>query len=575
MFSSFFMLVRAGAALVWRSIVDIYVQYWPGIERPIVVVQQGQVQGVASRLPNGSTYCYFKGIPYAKPPIGELRFCPPVELAKFSQPLLKCFVDKKDFVQPHQIFGYLWMVGREDALYLNVYTPSLPEKNWSKPYPVMVFIHGGGLEHGTARSFVYDPKYFIQKGVIVVTLFYRLGPFGFLSLPSVGVQGNFGLKDQRLALKWVRENIKAFGGDPENVTLFGESAGSWSAYLHYLSPNSRKYFHRVICQSGEACTDSILQIDPAGKARALAKLLGYKGNSDLEVLETLRKAPARQLAKLQNVVISEQEKTLPLRFTFRPVIEKEINEDAFLIQAPEKTLKAFDTIRMPLIQGYTDGEGILSLTRNKHRLKQYDLNPEWLIPQFMGSPEGLNRTTVGTQIKQFYCKTKNIGWNTLNETRDLFSDITFIIAANLSSEWLAKYQPNALQYHYLFSFDGRFSVMKKISKFNHIEGAAHGDDLMYMFSPSFLPDLPEESDEVQVRNTLVKLWTNFAKYNNPTPDAGGLSFKWTPVTKIDLEATAFNLNCLEINVKPKMIRNPYADRKEFWRSLMRKFTNLI
>ncbi|XP_053686891.1 acetylcholinesterase-like [Sabethes cyaneus] len=575
MFSLFFTLLRLGTALVWQSLLDVYVQYWPGIERPIVAVKQGQVQGVTARLPNGSAYHYFKGIPYAKPPIGELRFCPPVALAKFPKPVLKCFVDKDDFSQPHQVFRYSWIVGNEDALNLNVYTPELPSEDMTKRYPVMVYIHGGGLEHGTAGSFVYDPKYFVQNGVVVVTVFYRLGPFGFLCLPSEGVQGNFGLKDQRMALKWVHENIEAFGGDPDNVTLFGESAGGWSTYLHYLSANSRKYFHRAICQSGEACTDSILQIDPVGKARALARLLGYKGSSDREVLETLRKAPARRLAKLQELVISEEEKSLPLRFIFRPVIEQEDNEEAILSQPPEKTLKAFDTIKMPLIQGYTSGEGILSLSLNRHRLEKYDLNPEWLVPQFMGNPVDLNRTVVGEQIKQYYCKTGKIGWKTVNETSDLFSDTTFVIPANLSAEWLAKYQPNAVQYHYLFSFDGRFSIAKKLHNINQVEGASHGDDCMYMFSPSFLANLPNDSDEAQVRNTLVKMWTNFAKYNDPTPDAGGLNFKWKPVVKMGLEATSFDLDCLEINIKPKMVKNPYAERKEFWRELMRKYTNLI
>lgn len=110
----------------------------------------------------------------------------------------------------------------------------------------MVWIHGGGFVSGSAQSTMYNPKHLVQEGVIVVTVNYRLGPLGFLCLPSVGIYGNMGLKDQRMAFRWVSENIATFGGNPKNVTIFGQSAGGASVHLHYLSEKSRKYFHKVI-----------------------------------------------------------------------------------------------------------------------------------------------------------------------------------------------------------------------------------------------------------------------------------------------------------------------------------------
>ncbi|XP_058813020.1 juvenile hormone esterase-like [Topomyia yanbarensis] len=574
MFKLLLLILKLVIAFVQRLFEDIYIQHWPGLERPIVQVKQGKVQGVTSKLPNGTLYHLFKGIPYAKPPIGELRFCSPVPLERFTTPLLKCLVDRSQFIQPHEVLGNYWIAGTEDALFLNIYTPQLPVVG-TKEYAVMVYIHGGGLKQGTASSFIYDPRYFVQKGVVVVVMSYRLGPFGFLSIPSVGISGNFGLKDQRLALRWIQENIESFGGNPKNVTLFGESAGSWSAYLHYLSANSRKYFHRVICQSGDACTESVLQVDPTEKARRLARCLGYKGNSDQGALDILRRTPARRLIKYQDAAISEQEIGLPLQFLFRPVIELELNEDTILNQSPELTLKSFDTIQMPIIQGYTSGEGILTLCLNKNRLWQFDQHPEWLIPQLIGNPVGLNKTTVGEGIKQFYCKGKQICWKTSNEISDLFSDLTFLTTSNLSAEWLAKFQPNAPQYHYLFSYDGRFSIVKRLLNVSQIEGTSHADDCFYMFSPPFLPALSADSDEIRVRDTLVELWTNFAKYSDPTPDTSGLCFKWLPVTKVDPETAEFDLDCLDINVRPRMVRNPYPERIEFWRKLIKRYTNLI
>ncbi|XP_058456715.1 uncharacterized protein LOC131434085 [Malaya genurostris] len=571
MFIFLISIIKVGIALVRRFFNNIYVQHWPGLERPIVQVDQGTIQGITLETSSGKWYHSFKGIPYAEPPISELRFCPPMPLERFPRPVLKCLVDKSEFIQPHELFGKFLIVGTEDALYLNVYTPELPKRK-SKQYPVMVYIHGGGLKNGTASSFFYDPRCFIEKGVVLVTISYRLGPFGFLCLPSAGISGNFGLKDQRLALEWIHQNIECFGGNPDNVTLFGESAGGWCAYLHYLSANSRKYFHRVICQSGDSCTESALQVDPVEKARKLAGLLGYTGSSDQKVLDTLRRAPARLLTKYQDDVISEQEKSLPLKFLFRPVIEQDFDENAIICQSPEMVLKSFDTIQIPIIQGYTNGEGILALSFNKRKLRKFDQHREWLIPQYLKQSLNCKKSIIGKNIKQFYCKEKQISWKAVHEIRDLFSDLTFLTTCNLSAEWLAKYQPNAQQYHYLFSYDGRFSFMKKILNMSFVEGTCHGDDCLYMFSPPFLPALPADSDEIHVRETLVELWTNFAKYNDPTPVGTNLGFTWIPVTKIDPGRKDFNLDCLEINVKPKMIRNPYPDRMEFWRSIMMRST---
>lgn len=125
-------------------------------------------------------------------------------------------------------------IGTEDCLFLNIYTPNL-----EKSLPVMVYIHGGGFNGGSGNSDLYSPEYLVRNDVVVVTLNYRLGPIGFLSLPSIGIYGNCGLKDQQLALEWVSGNIKAFGGDNTNVTLFGESAGAASTHFHILNKRSR------------------------------------------------------------------------------------------------------------------------------------------------------------------------------------------------------------------------------------------------------------------------------------------------------------------------------------------------
>lgn len=166
---------------------------WPQPNRPVVSVRQGKLCGITAKLPNGSSYHYFKGVPYAKPPVGELRFRPPVPLEKFDTPVLECVMERSDCIQRDLFTNRV--VGSEKGLYLNVFTPEI-SVDAEKKFPVMIYIHGGGFLAGSGSSFFYNPIYFVQEGVVVVTLNYRLGPLGFLSFPSVGISGNAGLKDQ-------------------------------------------------------------------------------------------------------------------------------------------------------------------------------------------------------------------------------------------------------------------------------------------------------------------------------------------------------------------------------------------
>lgn len=548
------------------------IKKFPPPERPIVKVSQGKLRGVTSTLPNGSTYHYFKGIPYAEPPVGELRFRPPVPIEKFYKPIVDCLVERSMCIQ---LLGK-FIIGKEAGLFINIFSPGLPVDEGMNPkYPVMVWIHGGGFMNGSGGSFVYDPVYLVQEGVVVVTMNYRLGPLGFLSLPSAGIVGNAGLKDQLLVFKWVKTNIDRFGGDPDNVTVFGESAGSMSAYLHYLSPNSRKYFHKVICQSGVACSESFFQKDAADKARNLAKHLGYNGNDDSKVLDTLLKAPAHLLLKYQNKVGSEQEKRLVLQMFFRPVIEEVYSDDSIITETPEKILKTFDTLKMPLINGCTDGEGILGIQLIKKRLKEFDLDSDRLVPQLMGNLPDLEKRILGKEIRQFYFGDKNIDKSSLNELCNVLSDNIFITNTNVSAEWIAKHQPNVKQYHYRFCYDGRLSFSKKIFNMSHVAGACHGDDLFYLFRSNMNPQPAESSDECFVRKTMVRMWTNFAKFSEPTTDRDDelLPFKWTPVRNVSRDSTNFDLDILNIAVQCKMMKNPCKERMFLWRGYVEKYRN--
>lgn len=211
----------------------------PVSERPATVreTQQGLVEGVEE------SYGFaFRGIPYAQPPVGDLRYADPVPAEPWNDTLM---ADEfgGSCIQPASTFGA--SESTEDCLYLNVYTPEDAEGR-----PVMVWIHGGAFETGSGGA-SYTPSGLLEHDVVVVTLNYRMGVLGFLSHSDLdGPSGSYGIMDQQLALQWVQENIASFGGDPDNVTIFGESAGGASVLTHIASPAASDLFHRAIIQSG-------------------------------------------------------------------------------------------------------------------------------------------------------------------------------------------------------------------------------------------------------------------------------------------------------------------------------------
>ena len=236
-----------------------------GASAPIVRVQQGRLQG--RRVDDTLE---FLGIPYAEPPVGARRFMPPEPKAPWSG-TRQAVALGPSCVQPMNVPFAAPGPQSEDCLTLNVYRPARFRAN----RPVMVFIHGGAFFLG--GSVQYDGTRLSEEGdVIVVTLNYRLGTLGFLSHPSLdarraSLSGNDALRDQQLALRWVRRNIGAFGGDPNKVTMFGESAGAISACLHFVAPSSQRLARNIIMQSG-ACMGNLL-VTPRESALARGERL--------------------------------------------------------------------------------------------------------------------------------------------------------------------------------------------------------------------------------------------------------------------------------------------------------------
>jgi para-nitrobenzyl esterase len=267
----------------------------------------GAISGVLVEKEGAAPVRAFKGIPFAAPPVGALRWKPPQPVAPWEG-VRACDTFGPVCPQPAVPFFLVPGPRSEDCLYLNVWTGAADP---GAKLPVMVWIHGGSLIFGAASQGLYDGAPLARRGVVVVTINYRLGPFGFLAHPALskespeGVSGNYGLLDQLAALEWVKKNVAAFGGDPGCVTIFGESAGGGSVQALLLSPLAKGLFHRAIVQSA-ICSAPPLRGGAPGVESAeaagerFAAAIGVPPASDPasgDLLAALRaKSPAELLA---------------------------------------------------------------------------------------------------------------------------------------------------------------------------------------------------------------------------------------------------------------------------------------
>ncbi|XP_018321739.1 esterase FE4 isoform X2 [Agrilus planipennis] len=257
---------------------------------PLTSTKLGVIKGnyLESRLKR-TIYAY-RGIRYAEAPVGNLRFQPPVPVKSWDT-IYDATKDGAACPQP----GF--QPTSEDCLFLNVYTTVSPEniQQDNVTRPVIVYIHAGGFYSVTGRSDWAGPEYMLDQDVVFVTLNYRLGALGFISTGDKFAPGNLGLKDQVLALKWVKDNVIYFGGDPNCVTLYGYSMGSASISLHLISPMSRGLFHRAILSSGSEYGNWPIPRHQFNLAQKQARLVGCPDDSSQNIISCLKNISAESL----------------------------------------------------------------------------------------------------------------------------------------------------------------------------------------------------------------------------------------------------------------------------------------
>lgn len=402
-----------------------------------------------------------------------------------------------------------YIKGDENCLFLNVYTKSLQSNS---KLPVMVYIHGGGFLSGSGDSNFLGPQYFLQHDVLLVTLNYRLEILGFLNLDIPEVPGNAGLKDQLAALTWVKHNIQNFGGDPDNITLFGESAGGSSVTYHLQNPRTEGLFHKAITQSGVSLAEWAQGTDGKTRAFKIGKALGKDTNDTSELLEFLCGVPAIKLTKMTMNVLSNDERHRGLPLHFVPVVEKKFeNVEPFITEDPLSAMLQGKLRKVPLIIGYNSAEGLTVLGDQLKKKDFYNKNPQYLIPREVAKRLSENQLKeFGDRVKKFYVGSGEFGPENLESIANVNTDILFIYNIN---RFLNLYsQHNKDVFVYKFDTVTELNIVKQMSGFPRANGMCHADDLFYFFHSIVTSDLYEEQERLRdIVFRVTKLWVDFAK----------------------------------------------------------------
>lgn len=508
----------------------------------------GLSEGKLMTSSSGLIFCAFFGVPYAAAPVGSLRFLPPVSPQKWDG--IRLFQhERPSCLQIHP-------GGAEDCLLLNIFTHSTNTNNLST---VMVFIHGGAFHMGSMSTRMLGPEILMDKDIVLVTLQYRLGPFGFLSTGDKVIPGNLGLKDQVKALEWIQENIKFFGGDPGKVTIFGNSAGASSVHLHMQSPKSEKLFVRAISQSGTAL--SSYAMTTKGKARQdmenLAAGLNCSTIDSLDTLTCLQSKRAENILEVfkAQMFVSEH----GYQKLFQPVIEVE-TENAFITKSPYETIT-----KKPWLVGVTANEGVIILRKRfldkflhliRTDFKNFGPSAMFITDLYNNLEEIANSTY------EFYFKNATNNDELMRPFEQIVSDSWFVWP---TEQAIRKH--NGTLYYYLYDHVGEHSFTEMMNCVSGL-GVGHMDELLTLFTqkPRFGDLNPRDK---AVSELMVDLWVNFAKEGNPTPRPVSSAINSNSVEDFVWEQ-ANNTNPQYIHIqtdKLSMQTLLFKERMNFWQQL--------
>ncbi|OWF47765.1 Carboxylesterase 3 [Mizuhopecten yessoensis] len=553
-------------ALVYVWLQSAIIVYTSCQSFPTVNTPSGPIKGIAVHT-LGKDVVQFRNIPYAKPPVGNLRFEKTLPVEPWTETLdgtafgPSCMQDISQF--PEMWKNAVNTRVSEDCLQLNIYVPGPVSTEVKKP--VMFWIHGGAFV--TGNSWGYDASFLALKDVIVVTINYRLGIFGFLSTEDDALPSNFGLWDMIEALKWVNKNIASFGGDPESVTIFGESAGGFAVSYLAMIPSTSGLFKRIIPQSGSAIGLLGIALNPARAAKATGKFVGCitDENKDIEnknFVDCLKGKTSEELLKAQ----SDPGTLYFGHFSLSPVAWPSIDGE-LLLRSPLDSLndpKSDESIyfrSLDMLAGTTDNEGSLLsiLLIGLQEPMEFNLTdgiPTSVLCDVFAptvAKEMFNDETIASDL---LCKEYSAD-NLEQQARNIaivYEDVCFVAPTVQLLDFHAKGKASPNTYQYLYTLGLKFPFV--IPEYPWMEGAGHATELVYMFGPTGMNEMDESLSSDKERaftDILVTYWTNFAKTGNP--NGNGL-VQWKAFSSYDRDY-------LELKYQPVPGQNLFEKRMKF------------
>nr|AJP62555.1 carboxylesterase [Oxya chinensis] len=495
---------------------------------------ESQVVGLNTTTVRGIPYYSFRGIPYAVPPVGQLRYKDPVPYTWNGS-----VEAVEDAPRCSQRSG-----GQEDCLYLNVYVPL---GNDSSPLAVMFYIYGGKYARGSATN--KPPDYFMDHGVLLVTFNYRVSSIGFLSLLNDDIPGNAGLKDQQMALQWVQRNIAAFQGDPASVSVGGESAGGCSVGDLITSPAAAGLFQQATIISGEAISPWGILPDPRQRAFALAEVLGFSTNDSQQLVDFLRTQDAGDLVRHDVDIIPPEEAIRLVAMPWAPVIDGN-----FIQEYPINKLRTGRYSKVPILVGYTSGEGTIGEQGKGYLTSEaalQELNEHFVeaAAPLVRLPTAEQREAAALRIREFYFGSGDITLAQAQAIIDLMTDFGFAEPSDTAVRIMANHSDAAPIFYHLFDYRGP-------SIGDSTYGTPHGSQRSMLFSG--IVSNPDE-EFIQLRTNMVRLWANFVKYGTPSPD--GETIEWTAFNNADQ-------NYMHITNTFEMKQNVLKERMDFWHEII-------
>lgn len=446
----------------------------------------GLVHGILEQWDNRSVECY-QGIPYAAPPVDSLRFQPPE-----PHPVWNDTLNATAFgpMCPQEHLDSDGIYGNEDCLRLNIFVPH-DEGASSKLLPVMIWLHGGAFALGSGDYKAHVLADFGQ--VIVVTINYRLGVFGFLSTGDNAAMGNNGLLDQRFAILWVKTNIKNFGGNPGAIVLFGQSAGGVSVGLQCLSPLNTGLFSKAILQSGvPLVSQAVRSDDPSIWAQKLASILSCPVNDSFSLIDCLQAKKSTELIKGAIELHS-------FNFKFVPTVD-----GLFLPKPPQELYRNTSLVnRYSYLAGVNSQEGSLAWPQIKTITTQADFFD--FMPRFLQLPPDREAMVTEAMLWEYR------DWTDLNHSSshlqrqalDMIGDASFIAPLMMTSDFIANTRKGV--YMYYFTRHPNASVLPTWM------GAGHGDELPFVFGAPIMEGSLVGEKELALSEQIMTYWTNFAK----------------------------------------------------------------